>query len=145
MLMFAAAATGTVFTSCSKDDDPQPSQDEKKEPKYEVKDMIWSIAQVKQGGGSYTEFASSIYFNPDGTFVSTLDHLAFQGGAKYEYDDENTITFKGKREGQDTEETVKVTIVSLKEGAFEIKLERADPMGGTITIEYKGTATKGDG
>jgi len=146
MLMVAAAATGTVFTSCSKDDDQAP--DPAKAPKYVVaNDKSWVFTQVKQGAdGEYgPEADGGITFKADGTFESTNPMFSsFEAGTKYSYDGENTITIKGKDlEAHGREVTVTITIVSLTADAFEIQVKRKgrDPMNPNYedNVSFKGS------
>jgi len=145
MLMFAAAATGTVFTSCSKDDDPQAPEPEK--PKYELATgKSWVLSQVKQGDGDYVEGSGNMLtFKSDGTFESTDPFFnMFEAGIKYTYDKENTITIKGKHKDRDDgrEVMITITIVSLTADAFEIqvKIKGHDPMDANYeqNVSYKG-------
>jgi len=144
MLMFAAAATGTTFTSCSKDDDPQAPEPEK-EPKYELATgKSWILSQVKQGDGDYGEGSGNLLtFKSDGTFESTDPIFStFAEGTKYSYDKENTITIKGKDKESEKEVTITITIVSLTADAFEIqvKIKGRDPMDPNFeqNVSYKG-------
>jgi len=145
MLMVAAAATGTVFTSCSKDDDKAPEPE--KEPKYQVaNDKAWTFTQVKQSAdGDYVEAGGgNITFKADGTFESTHAMFSsFEEGTKYSYDGDNTITIKGKdMESDGKEVTITITIVSLTADAFEIQVKEKgrDPMDPNYerTVSFKG-------
>jgi len=143
MMMFAAAA-GTVFTSCSKDDDPQAPE---KTAKHEVAGT-WTLTDVKQSAdGEYAkadgETGFTIEFKADGTFSATVFPLGtFGEGVKYAYDGEDTITIKGNNR-DDREVTATITIVSLKDGAFEVEIKSKgmDPMDPDYEMKawYKGT------
>jgi len=143
MMMFATAA-GTVFTSCSKDDDQAPE----KTAKHEVAG-IWTLTDVKQRAeGEYTkangETGFTIEFKADGTFSATVFPLGtFGEGVKYAYDGEDTITIKENNPEFEWEVTTTITIVSLKDGAFEVEIKSkgVDPMDPDYEMKawYKGT------
>jgi len=120
MLLLATVASGTTFTSCSKDDEPEKG-------KYNVLGL-WTIMDVKIGDRyerANGEAGFTLRLKADGTFQTTVDELSLQD-ASFEYDKEDTITITGKLKWQDgstVEVTRTIVIVSLKGGAFEIKMK----------------------
>jgi len=124
MLLLANAVGGTVFTSCSKDEKPQA---EEPKGKYDVLGL-WTIMDVKIGDRyerANGEAGLTLHLKADGTFQTTVDELSLRD-ARFEYDKEDTITITGKLEwhdGSTVEVTRTIVIVSLKDGAFEIKMK----------------------
>jgi len=127
MLLLATVASGTLFTSCSKDDEPKEEPKEEPQDKHNVLGL-WTIMDVKIGGTyerANGEVGLTLLLKADGTFQTTMDELILQDAA-FEYDKEDTITFTGKREWHDgttVEVTRTIVIVSLQDGAFEIKMK----------------------
>jgi len=138
MFLLATVAIVTVLTSCSKDDEP-------KKGKYNVLG-IWTITEVKIGeeykkindkdeddddvvvvgeddGDEVAEYV--LVLKADRTFQATMPEINLQN-ARYAYDGEDGITLRGKlkwHDGTTVDVSRTITIVSLKGGAFEIKMK----------------------
>jgi len=144
MLLLATVAGGTVFTSCSKDDEPKV---EEPKDKYNVLGL-WTIMDAKNGDTyerANGETGFTLLFKADGTFQTTMDELILQD-ATFAYDGKDSITITGKltwHDGTTVAVTRTIVIVSLKDGAFEIKMKGkyilSDDPEAEAQAEFRGT------